>query len=340
MLTVCNKIVNRTRKPARRSARTSQRKTGGQAILTHGLNAFHPLHIPLPHVTGGYSVVRTISTFTSSDYMTVLGCVDMPMSDCWSDLCALGITNSSDALGAGHWKPHFLPSPTGTDSTGFAEVAPSAVSVQVSNPQSLTNASGTVFMGRCKTTLSQPPAGDTRTAEAFANALMSYNAPKMLAGARLAMTTQQVNLIPSNISELMDFKEMKPTSSVIPSSQTWGTGEDFSGFKPAYIINPSGIPLQYRLCIEWKVRLSPFNPMHSVQQTHPPTPQNTWHRILDSAESAGHGVEDVGVVGAAGYMMSGGVGEGFLAEAGSYALSAASAALPALEAAAPLALML
>lgn len=279
-------------------------------------------------------MIRTSKTYTSDAFLSLFGPMDLEDGGKWTNWCAIEKWNATDTLNS-NWAFKAMPPPL-PEVGGFAEVVPAACSVQVLNPASLTNASGVVYMGRCATGLSQPESTDTRTAAQFCDALVSFSNPKVISGARLSMSPQQVNLVPANMNELMDFNELTVGTE---TAATWGPGNDFAGFKPAYVYNPNKITLQIRVCIEWRVRLSPFNPMHNAQQTYKPTSADTWHQIISTADSLGHGVEDVGIAGAAGYIMSGGVGEGFLAEAGSFLAGAAEAALPALEYAAPLLLM-
>lgn len=311
-----------------RRQRTGQGPSSAlSTIVKHGLNAFHPCHVSLPTPSGKYTVIRTNKTFSSSEYLNLIGPMDA--TDGWATYQKIALSSSADLMNGG-WNYGAGPSPTGTAGVGFGEVVPAACSVQIVCPASLTNASGLVYVGRCQTGLSQPASTDTRTAQEFADALISYSNPKLLSGARLAMSPQQVNLVPSNITELSDFKELHVASD---THTTWGPGNDFIGFKPMFIVNPSRVDLEIRVCIEWRVRLSPFNPMHNSQTLHPPTPPSVWHGIISAAETAGHGVEDVGIAGAAGYMMSG-LGKGFFNAAKSYIGGAVRTALPAIEGAA------
>ena len=321
--------TGRRRNNGRRKRAGQGSPTAMSTIVKHGLNAFHPCHVSLPTPSGKYTVIRTNRTFTTTDYLNLIGPMDS--SGGWANYLNVAKADATAALNGG-WFFRAGPPPTGTAGSGFGEVVPAACSVQVVSPASLTSASGVIYMGRCQTGLSQPGSGDTRTAQDFADAMISYSNPKLLSGARLAMSPQQVNLVPSNIAELSDFRELQVGVDT-NGSGGWGTGNDFIGFKPMFIINPSGVELEVRVCIEWRVRLSPFNPMHNSQVLHPPTAPSVWHGIISAAESVGHGVEDVGIAGAAGYMMSG-VGKGFFAAAKNYIGGAARAALPALEGAA------
>lgn len=331
----------RTRKKAARS--TGKTKAVTRSVIQHGLNAFHPLHIPLPISTGKYNVIRVCADFTSDNYLTLIGAMDYASAgshtyhdSVWTNYGGIAKAQGTDLM-TGQWSALALPSPTGNDSRGFASVVPSAVSVQVLNPASLNTAAGVVYMGRCSTILSGVEGSDTRNVADFCNALLSYSSSKRISGARLAMSPQQINCVPADLNDLTAFRELGPPSDQASpqTSFAWDTNYDFAGFKPAYIINPQKQTLSYRVCIEYRVRLSPFNPMHNTQQLHKPVSHDMWHKIVGTAESVGHGVEDAGVVGAAGYMMSG-AGEGIMAAAGSYISSAASAMLPTLAEAAPL----
>lgn len=327
-----NQSVPRTGRRRNRGRRQRAGQGPSSALSTvvkHGLNAFHPCHVSLPVPSGKYTVIRTNRTYTTTDFLSLIG--PMNAADGWGTYLSVAKAGATSALNSADWAFRAGPSPTGTAGVGFGEVVPAACSVQVVSPASLTSASGVVYMGRCQTGLSQPATSDARTAQEFADALISFSNPKLMSGARLAMSPQQVNLVPANVAELSDFRELHIGADY--AAAAWNTGNDFIGFKPMFIINPSGVELEVRVCVEWRVRLSPFNPMHNSQTLHPPTAPSVWHGIISAAESVGHGVEDVGIAGAAGYMMSG-VGKGFFNAAKNYIGGAARAALPAIEGAA------
>jgi hypothetical protein len=145
------------------------------------------------------------------------------------------------------------------------------------------------------------------------------------------MNAQQVNLLPGNMSELTDFRGMVVTAP--NTSGVWAAAvqRNFAGFKPGYIYNPNGKSLVITVAMEWRVRLSPNNPMHQSMTHYPPTNPSVWHalsRIADS--STAHGVEDVGALGAAGYLGSTMAGEGGLTGAFEAAAGAIGGLMPEL----------
>lgn len=327
------------RKSRARKSQGRSRPTVKEALTRHGFNAFHPLHVPLPVPTGPYTVVRTRRTYNSTERLSLFGTMDTKSSTGtdWTNYVGIsrGAAAWGTAIGTGTWNYITVPTPfSDGNAGGMVEVVPAAVSVQVVNPQSLTSASGTYYFGKLKSTLSQPAATDLRTTAQFADALLSFSNPKVVSGAKLAMTQMQLDAAPGNLSELANFDSISIGPDV---AATWGPVNDFAAFKPVYVYNPSGVELTYTICVEWRVRLDPFNPMHGSQTSYKPVDHSVWHAIADAANNTT--VEEAGVAGAAGYMMSGGAGEGFLAGAMDWLSSAAIAALPELEAAAPLLLL-
>lgn len=257
-------------------------------------------------------------------------------ADDWIGYCGISNNSSANLMNSASWTYRSIPSP-GTDIGGLFECVPAAYSIQVLSPASLTSAAGVVHMGRLRAGISNPESTDTRTVGAFGDALLSFSNPKTMPVAKLALNAVQVNAIPSNMSELQDFENMQE-STADAVGFGWTSATTLSTFNPIYIINPNGASLNVTICVEWRVRVSPFNPMHASGTHHPPTSDTLWHRILSAADSAGHGVEDVGVVGGAGYLLSGGVESAMAGALGGLA-GYASTALGALEYAAPLLLL-
>ena len=198
--------------------------------------------------------------------------------------------------------------------------------MQVISPASLTSAAGIVHIGRTKGTLSNPDPADTRTGQDLADSLLSYSEPRTLPVAKLALGAVQTNAVPSNVGELQDFEVIAAGADSV-SKSWWGSGNNFAGFNPIYIINPNAAELNVTIAVEWRVRVSPFNPMHAAGTLHPPTSPGLWHSIMDAAHNSGHGVEEVAGIagGGAAVLASGGfeaAGDAAMAYAGSVAMSA------------------
>lgn len=332
-----------TRKAATRgiskSKRGSTRKSGTkgrQQLLSQAarkaFDAFHPSHLPLPVPTAPYLTVRSRAVITTNKTLTLLGPVEDAIgnSDAWANICAFG-ADAATVIGTGTFQ-HDTYNPPATDAPSDWEVAPAAFSFQVACTDALTAASGVTYIGRLKTTLSQPDTNDSRTVQELANAIVQYSNPKCLSNAKLAMTAQQVNLMPGNMAELTDFREMRISSS---GSSVWASSganaaRNFAGFKPGYIYNPYNKELVVTVAMEWRVRLSPHNPMHQSMTHYPPTNPSVWHAIAKAADSTAHGVEDVGALGAAGYLATSAAGEGGLMGAFDSAMGAVGGLLPEL----------
>lgn len=301
------------------------RKMALVSTIKNGLNAFHPQHIPLPVSTGSYFVITTRRTFETTDLLTLVGpqrlAGGVTNLDDWSSYCAVGASNGGNAMnGSATWKFKTIEAPFSTDG-GQMECAPAAVSVQLMSGASLTSASGIVQYGRCKTGIAHPEATDVRTVNEFASALVSYSEPKVLPVAKLTMGAYQTNLIPSNLSELQDFEVVRSgADSTVPGP--WTESNPFAGFCPAYIYNPSGAALTVTVAIEWRVRVSPFNPLHGSATTYPPTSPGLWHSIVNAANNSGHGVEEAGAIGGgAAALYASGAGAAMADAATSYAAS-------------------
>lgn len=334
------RVSIRKRRPAARTPRTIRsRRTGGrpgngqagklQHVVKHGLNAFSKVHLPLPISAGPYLTVTTRRNIVTSDFLQLYApqktASSIQNADDWSNYVGLTMPTATDAIYGQSWKYKTVPSP-GSDIGGFFECVPSAFSVQVISPASLTSAAGIVHIGRTKGTLSNPDPADTRTGQDLADSLLSYSEPRTLPVAKLALGAVQTNAVPSNVNELQDF-EVISAGADNANKAWWSSGNNFAGFNPIYIINPNAAELNVTIAVEWRVRVSPFNPMHAAGTLHPPTSPGLWHSIMDAAHNSGHGVEEVAGVagGGAAVLASGGfeaAGDAAMAYAGSVAMSA------------------
>jgi len=176
-----------------------------------------------------------------------------------------------------------------------ARMVPSAMTVQIINPEALQTTDGIAFIGRSKVVLDLM--GDTRTWEDVAKELVAYSAPRQCSAAKLAMRGVQVNAIPNNMSVLSDFVPRRYVDGgTAAQAVTWGsTGfqTDFEGFAPIFVYNPSQIGLQYLVTIEWRMRFDPMNPAYAGHTMHQPASEATWSKVISDAESLGHGVQDI-----------------------------------------------
>jgi len=316
----------RTRPIGRRTGVTTRSRAANHAyeLSKRVFNAFHPQHLPLSTPMGPHLVVTTRSSFTTDNFITLVGTMTRRANPTatgkreWTNTVAMstgaaGITPVGATTFSSDYNQITIPAPT-TDLDDF-NLVPAAISFQVSGTDSMTNASGVVYIGRTRNILAAP-ANDGTTLDGLAKGLISFSNPKIMSVAALTMRPQQVNCLPGNHADLSDFEQMEKNDDLTGAWTDQGSvGLEFAGFKPGYILNPNNRPLLITVAVQWRVRLSPMNPMHSSLTHYPPTPAPIWHAITKAAEHVANGVEDVaaaGTVGAAGYLASGGAAEGGL----------------------------
>lgn len=325
----------RTRPIGRRTGVAQRRGAANHAyeLSKRVFNAFHPQHLPLSTPMGPHLVVTTRTSFTTDNYMTLIGTMmkraipNAPGKREWTNKVAMstgasGITPVGQTVYDCNYDQTTVPAPT-MDMDDF-NVVPAAISFQVSGTDSLTNASGVVYIGRTKNILASP-ANDGTTIAGLGKGLISFSNPKTMSVAALTMRPQQVNCLPGNHADLSDFEQMEKSDDLtglwkddgegVGPTAAGSIGLEYAGFKPGYILNPNHRPLLVTVAVQWRVRLSPMNPMHSSLTHYPPTPAPIWHAITKAAEHVANGAEDVaaaGSVGAAGYLASGGAAEGGL----------------------------
>ena len=243
-------------------------RNGGtrRQMVKYGLDAFHPIHVPLPRAVAPYLTVRTTTAFSSDDPLMLFGpmrdhpgatdAVNFKTTGRWNNLIAIGSPNLTQNLNTGGgFNVQAIPIP-GQESSGFLECVPAAVSVQIMNDTALQTANGIFYAGRMKTNISDPDSGDTRTVGSMANALISYSPPRILTGSKLALRAVQINAVPGNMTDLSEFTPVANYNSV--NGASWTGKQGFAGFNPIYVYNPDGKTLQYLVAVEWRVRVSPY----------------------------------------------------------------------------------
>lgn len=304
-------------------------------LVRNALDAFHPMHLPLHTPTGKYLTVKTRRTFTTSDYFSLFGPTIYSQGNSsldWTTTVGIVAPTPGTVMNGAGWKYIGSPSPHGGDTSGgdngLVECVPAAFSVQVMCPSSLTAASGIVAMGRLPASADAPGGSDTRIASQFVDSVTSFGNPRWMTGAKLAMAPVQANCVPSNLTEYSNFAATIVTPSDFTGQQWSAAGApNFAGMAPVYLVNPNNITLQVTVAIEWRVRLSPFNPLHGSGTYHPPVSQDFMHKVMSYASNIGHGVEEVAGVGAVGYALGGGL-EAATKGVLSYAAGVAGRALP------------
>lgn len=273
------------------------------AVYKNALNAMHPSHLPLPRAVGAYTTIRTTDIINSDAAALLFGTFKGPASQftetSWVSTIAVASRNPALSIGSnnnGGNATFFGSSALEAPAISGARMVPAAITVQIMNGQALQSADGIAYIGRAKTVLDLM--GDLRTWNTVMQELVSYSAPRLCSGGKLALRGVQVNAVPNNMSVLSDFVPRR-----IPDNGTQQWSEDvfpldFEGFGPIFVYNPDAIPLKYLVTIEWRMRFDPLNPAYAGHIMHQPASESTWTKVIGDAEAAGHGVMDIADVAA------------------------------------------
>lgn len=291
-------------------------------LAATAMNANNPAHLSLPINTGPYTVMRTTTIVTSSDHFigfgffkgaydettVVTNTVAERADKGWAPVIGFGsqgiATKPSDYLGTS-----FFGCPQLATLGEGATIAPAAMTVQIMNGASLQEASGIFYIGRSRTQLrlqdSTVPWGE------IGQDFVSYQAPRLCSGGKLALRGVKVDSMPFNIQELMDFDTIigPPLVDAAYSDQTiaWSTvAQDaatgtraenrllsMKGFSPTCVYNPEAKPLQYIVTCEWRVRFSYTHAASSTHTHHAAADTRVWDGVSNIMQSAGHGAMDI-----------------------------------------------
>jgi hypothetical protein len=261
------------------------------------LNAMHPSHLALPRAVGGYTVIRTTDIINAGDEAFLFGTFKGPGGN-YTDttwLTTIAVRNEAGGVNNpinGTNNAFFYGSAALSASTiNGARMVPAAITVQIMCGESMQNADGICYIGRSRTVLDLM--GDTRSWNTVLRELVSYSAPRLCSGGKLALRGVEVDAIPNNMSVLSDFV---PRRVALDGLQTWTENTyalDFEGFAPIFVFNPDKIELKYLVTVEWRMRFDPLNPAYAGHKMHPPASETTWSQVIQEAEAVGNGVRDI-----------------------------------------------
>jgi hypothetical protein len=275
-------------------------------------------HLALPTATGPYTTVRVTQLIKTNEraiffgtfrggYDRLVTSVDPPITNRrsgWAPYCAVsGLNdNGSDnpATSAIFYKL------SGIENLGpMATVVPSALSVQIMNPNALQSTNGILYIGRMSTQVRGED--ETSTWDELANEFVSYQAPRLCSAGKLALRGVKVDAAPFNLQELQDFDRI-----VDPADSSAGTivapwksegapasGADLNsrwnmkGFSPIAVYNPENVAMNYLVTMELRVRFDMGHPAASTHQHHTASTTPTWSHALKQMADAGHGAMDI-----------------------------------------------
>jgi len=286
------------------------------------MNAANPAHLSLPINTGPYTVMRTTTIVTSADHFmgfgflrgayeeTTLGTTPLGISDRasegWLPMVGFGSQGLSSSPSVA---TEFFGCPQLATLGEGATIAPAAMTVQVMNGASLQEASGVFYIGRSNTQLRLQ---DSATAwKIIGQDFVSYQAPRLCSGGKLALRGVKVDSMPFNIQELMNFDriigppitgsdygdQILPWDSVSQAAAGGTRAENrrisMKGFSPTCVYNPEGKTLQYIVTCEWRVRFSYTHAASSTHTHHVAADPKVWDHVSQIMSSAGHGAMDI-----------------------------------------------
>lgn len=290
-------VAQVTKNPYGMRLRRRKARASGSNRYRHALNAMHPCHLPLPRAVGGYSVIRTTDIINAGDEAFLFGLFKGPGNEftetCWMNTIA--VRNEAGGVGSpinANANSFFYGSTAlAASAINGARLVPAALTVQIMNGESLQTADGVAYIGRSKTVLDLM--GDSRTWETVMQELVSYSAPRLCSGGKLALRGVEVDAIPNNMSVLSDFVPRRVAANGLKTWTESAAAMDFEGFGPIFVYNPDKIALKYLVTIEWRMRFDPLNPAYAGHVTHTPAAESTWSKVIGDAEALGNGVRDI-----------------------------------------------
>jgi hypothetical protein len=223
------------------------------------------------------------------------------------------------------WNTRFYGCPQLKELGQSATLAPAAITVQIMDSNSLSGdnaARGVVYAGASKTQMRLKDVTDTW--DSIGQDFVSFQAPRLCSGPKLALRGVKISARPFNVQELMDFDIVIPnlqssgdtnyadkhakwkssaaeaagSSTQTPELQT----HSLKGFSPIMVYNPNEEELQFVVTCEWRVRYNYGHPACSTHQVHTAASTKAWDIVQKGMDALGHGcidiVEDVAQQGA------------------------------------------
>lgn len=270
------------------------------------LDATSPCHLALPRATGPYTVVKTTNTVrtaaqfgfacTFAKNMTSnIGAYDHPawLNVTWMEEAIVGAINAASGT-------RVFVTPGFQNMGENVTLVPSAITMQVMCPKAVTEANGIVYIGRSHSQFDLE--GTSKTWSQLGEEFVSYMAPRLCSGGKLALRGVKVSGYPMDMSALADFRGADIYSD---GTITWASplGVAPEGMSPLCIYNPSNLDLELLITTEWRARFGIGEVAASTHTFHEPSTDSLWARACQTAQSTGHGVvdiaEDVAEMGAA-----------------------------------------
>lgn len=256
-------------------------------------DAFDPQHAPLPRATGPYAVVRTSKILTTSAKYVQFGAFLRGRSqyESWSTMVGYEDVVASDPVGGTNNARAIVVPVPGIASIGSGMTAvPSAISIQVMNPEALQTTTGILAGAVCSTQMDLTDR--TETFNDISSEVISYFKPRLMSAAKLALRGVQANSYPLNMSAVSDFRSVS-NDTLDGAVFTLGGELRPEGWAPIVVINNNNVDLQILVAVEWRVRFDIGNPAVSSHVHHGVTPDHQWNKMMQTAINMGNGIMDI-----------------------------------------------
>lgn len=256
-----------------------------------------PHHLPLPRAVGPYLTIRTTRRFNTDARVLVFGTFRRPgggaNANVWmNDVCYYDV-NASATIASGDNTQRIVHNMN--DLGKAATVCPSAMTVQIMNPNPLQSTQGMVYAGVMSTQAKL--GGDTRTWEQWADQAIQFQAPRMMSAGKLAIRGVQISSYPLNMADVSDFDTVEVKTD---GKHTWNSTSEPEpcGWAPIFVYNtgggdPNTLELEYLVTTEWRVRFDLSNPASAGHAYHEVASDGIWNRMARDAAALGPGVRDI-----------------------------------------------
>jgi hypothetical protein len=258
-----------------------------------------PMHLPLPRAIGPYLVMRTTRRFSSANRCLIFGTfkqaapskVHSADGGGWSSICCAHDVNMAANISAAN-NTLFKTMPM-TGLGPACTLVPSALSVQIMNPNPLSTTEGIVYAGVMNT--QAKVAGRAEHWGDYFDKFVEFQTPRLLSAGKLALRGVQINSYPLNMTPLSDFTQLNHVADKI---DTWAYPDNElepTGFAPIMVYNTGQnlLDLEYLVTIEWRTRFDLDHPASSAHKQHPIASDATWANLMTKASNFGNGVIDI-----------------------------------------------
>jgi len=269
-------------------------KTTGRpriAKLMKCLDARLPCTLGLPRAVGPYTVIRT-TTLHASFSKFIMFCPFKTQdytSSKWYDWCGVESVTPGDGVSApDNTRAINMP----LHSLGDAcEVVPAAMTVQVMNPASLQQGDGVYAMARVNQQLALEDSPASLTWNEIRARVISFYAPRLLTGGKLALRGVKCNAYPLNMTDYSSFAPIEKYSGMF----TWDNDKRPAALSPIVFCNNNADDkvMEFMITIEWRVRFDPGNPATASHTYHDVLQDDAWNELVKTASSAMHAVEEL-----------------------------------------------